>query len=68
MSFGKIPSIGFMSSLFSSGFKAIKASTYFIPWPSIVFICFSNALASGEYVDLPYSIFYFDQTAIFLHL
>ena len=43
MSFGKIPSIDFMSSLFPSGFKAFKALTCSIPWSSIV-ICFSNAL------------------------
>ena len=29
---------------------------FFSPWSSIVFICFSNALARGEYVNLAYSI------------
>ena len=56
MPFGKIPSIDFMSSLFYSGFKAFKASTCFIPWPSIVYICFSNVLPRGEYVNFACSI------------
>ena len=62
MSFRNIPSIDFMSSLFSTAFKAFKdstcfiswsskASTRFIPWTSFVFICFSNALPRGEYVN-----------------
>ena len=40
-----------MSSLFSSDFKAFKTSTCFIPSSSSVFICFSNALPGGEYVN-----------------
>ena len=52
MSFGKIPSIDFMSSIFYSGFKAFKALTYFIPCSSIVFICFSNTLSRGEYINV----------------
>ena len=55
MSFGKIPSV-ISSSLFSTGFKAFKASICFIPWSSVVFIFFSNALPSGEYVNLACSI------------
>ena len=53
--FGKSLSIVF-SSWFFSGFKTSKASTCFIPCSSIVFICFSNALPSGEYVNLAGSI------------
>ena len=34
----------------SSGF------IWFSPWSSIVFICFSNALPRGEYVNLAYSV------------
>ena len=37
-------------------FKDFKASTCFIPWSSIAFICSSNALSSGEYVNLACSI------------
>ena len=51
----KNPSVD-SSSWFSSGCKAFKASTFFIPWSSIVFIYFSNALARGEYVNLACSI------------
>ena len=32
-------------------FKTSKASTCFFPCSSIVFICFSNALLRGEYVN-----------------
>ena len=53
--FGKGPSVN-SSSRFSSGFKAFKASTCFIPWSSTVFNCFSNALLRGEYVNVAYSI------------
>ena len=45
-----------MSSLSYSGFKAFKTSTCFIPWSSIVFICFSNDSPRGECVNLAYSI------------
>ena len=45
-----------MSCLFSSGFKTSKASTCFLSWSSIVFICFSNALLRREYVKLACSI------------
>ena len=64
MCFGKIPSIDFMSSLGCSDFKAFKASTYFIPWSSIVFICFWNAFPSGEYANLA-NLFYFHQMVYF---
>ena len=37
-------------------FKISKASTCFFPCSSIVFICFSNTLPSGEYVNLACSI------------
>ena len=47
-------------SFSSSDFKVFKASTYsinlFIPWSSVIFICFSNALPSGKYVNLACSI------------
>ena len=47
-------------SFSSSDFKVFKASTYsinlFIPWSSIIFICFSNALLSGKDVNLACSI------------
>ena len=56
MSFGKIPSVHFVSSLFFYALKAFKASKYFIPWSLIVFICFSNALSRGEYEDFACSI------------
>ena len=46
----KISSIDFISCLFSSGVDVFKARTSFIPWPSIVYICFSNALPRGEHV------------------
>ena len=52
MSFGKILSTDFMPCLFSFKFKVFKVSTCFIPWSSIVFICFSNALLRGEKVNL----------------
>ena len=42
--------------VFFSSFQASKASTCFIPWSSIVFTCFSNALTRGEYVNLACSI------------
>ena len=51
MSFGKIPSTYF-GDWFSSCFKAFKTSTHFIPSSSIVFVCFSNAVPSGEYVKV----------------
>ena len=41
---------------FFSGSKAFKASTCFITWSSIVFICFSNALPRGEYINFACSI------------
>ena len=44
------------NSWFSSGFKTFKASTCFIPWPSIAFIYFSNALPRGELENLACSI------------
>ena len=53
--FGKTLSID-SSSWFSSGFKAFKVSTFFLPWSLIVFICFSIALPRGEYVNLACSI------------
>ena len=53
--FGKRPSI-VSSTWFYSGCKAFKASICFIPWSLIVFICFSNALPSTEYVNLAWSI------------
>ena len=56
MSFGKIPSTVFMSLLVSSDFNTFKASTCFFPCPSIVFICFSNALPSEEYINLAFYI------------
>ena len=43
-------------SFFSSGFKAFKVSTCFIPWSSFVFICFSNSLSRAEYVNFACSI------------
>ena len=49
--FRKSPSIDF-SFWFSSGFKAFKASSFFIYCSPIIFICFSSALPSGEYVQL----------------
>ena len=55
VSFGKIIFTDFMSFLFSSACKTIKASACFITWSSFV-ICFSNALPSGEYVNLAWSI------------
>ena len=45
-----------MSSLFSSDFKASKASTCFIPRSSIVFVSFSKAFPNGEYANLACSI------------
>ena len=33
-----------------------SAFIWFSPWSSIVFICFSNALPRGEYVNLAYSV------------
>ena len=45
------------SSSFS--FKVFKGSTCFFPWSSIVFACFSKALARGEEVNLAYSIICF---------
>ena len=51
----KSPAIDFRS-LFSSGFKAFKASTYFIPSSTIDFLCFSNALLSAEYENLSCSV------------
>ena len=51
ISFGKSPSIGFKPSWFSSGFKAFKASTCFIPWSWIAFFCFSKAFTKGEFVN-----------------
>ena len=54
-SFQISPSID-SSSRFPSSFKAFKASTCFIPRSSIVFICFSSALPSGEYANLACSI------------
>ena len=51
VSFGIVPSTDF-GSLFSAGFKAFKAPTCFIPWFPIVYICFSNDLPRGEYVNL----------------
>ena len=42
--------------LFFSDFKAFKTSTCSIPWSSIVFVCFSNALPRGEQVNLSCSI------------
>ena len=53
--FGKSPSVA-SSSWLSSGFKVLKASTCFLPWSSIVFICFSNALSRREFVNFAYSI------------
>ena len=59
---------------FSSGFKAFKASTCYILWSSIIFICFSNALQEGEYFEtwiqktLLILLLCFDQMVIFLHL
>ena len=51
--FGKIPSIdsssSFSSSLGASGFEAHS-------WTTNVFICFSNALPRGEYINLVCSI------------
>ena len=55
MSFGTIPSIDFMSSIFSSSFKTFKASNYFIFWSSIVLICLLNVL-QREYVNFVCSI------------
>ena len=52
--FEKRPSIVSISWS-SSGFKAFKASICFIPWSPIVFICFSNALPRGEYVNFAFS-------------
>ena len=43
--------------LFSPVFKIFKASTSFVPWSSIAFICFSNALLKGKYINLACSIF-----------
>ena len=40
------------SSWFYAGVKGFKAATGFIPWLSLVFICFSNALPRIEYVKL----------------
>ena len=34
----------------------LKCLYFFSPWSSIVFICFSNTLARGEYVNLACSI------------
>ena len=51
----KSPSIDFRS-LFSSGFKAFKAPTYFIPSSTMDFTCFSNALLSVEYENLSCSV------------
>ena len=48
--FRKSPSVD-SSSWFSFGCKDFKASACFIPWFSIVFISFSNALPKGEYVN-----------------
>ena len=45
-----------MSCLFSSDLKDFKVSICFIPWFSIVFICVSNTLPKGEYVNLACSI------------
>ena len=42
LSSGEIPSIYIRSCWFSSSFKTSKASTIFLPWPSIVFICSSK--------------------------
>ena len=33
-----------------------SAFIWFSPWSSIAFICFSNALPRGEYVNLAYSV------------
>ena len=68
MSFGKIPPIDFMSSLFFSGFKAFAASTCFIRWSSNVFICFPNALLTGEYVNFACSIILFWADGLFLYV
>ena len=50
------------------GFKTSKDSTCFFPCSSIVFICFSNAIPSGKYVNLACSIVRLDQMAMFLYL
>ena len=52
----KTPSTDSMSSLFSSSFKDIKASTCFIPYSSIVSFYISNALLSGGYANVACSI------------
>ena len=43
----------------SFGFKSSKASTYFFPCFSIVFICFSKAFPKADKVNLACSIIYF---------
>ena len=36
--------------------QSLIAFTCFLPWSSIVFVCFSKAFTNGEYVNLDYSI------------
>ena len=45
-----------MSCIFCSGLKISEAWTCFLPWYSSVFICFSNVLPKGEYINLTSSI------------
>ena len=53
------PSSGIASLIVSfsvTGFKTSKPLCCFFPYSSSVFICFANALPSGEYVNLACSI------------
>ena len=54
--FGWLLDLSSIGLFCSFGFKLSKASTCFLPWSSIVFICFSKAFSKGESANVAYSI------------